>query len=189
MTVFPFLEAHLQFLTHKNPSLAPGNETNINVKMVHTSKSLSSRSITTTSSEDEQSTENQHQEQQEWQREWEQRPHDRHSHNTSWWQAGTAHAFMLQQWAEQPAGGHSSTSDFFARSMSSSTMPALRLMATHHDDHGDDDLPDCDETPGARQKFVLAVIESALKILDTYGDEDDHENMKMNQESNILLPQ
>ena len=69
-------------------------------------------------------------------------------------------------------------------------MPSsLLLMAAAHDIDDDGDISDCDETPGARQDFVLAVIESALKILDTYGEEDNNENMNMNQESNILLPQ
>lgn len=83
--------------------------------------------------------------------------------------------------------------------MSSTTMPSVpslllaQRFKNHEDEtagvsgahHGHDDH----ETPGTGQDFVLAVIESALKILGTYEEDDKEENSRYNESDILLLPQ
>ena len=54
--------------------------------------------------------------------------------------------------------------------------------AAHHHHHGLYDH----ETPGTRQDFVLAVIESALMTLDIQHEDEEEYTTCIHQESNIL---
>ena len=145
-----------------------------------------SLSATTTSSGQESTRNHQEQEQggEQEQEEWQ----DHFQPRTSW--EASAEAFLWQPW---PAPLRPSS--VYVTSSRSNTVPSLpRLLPL--DQENDHETAPCwhharhEQEPGAHRDFLLAVIDSALEILDNYG-EDKKESTYQHHESNIRrhLPQ
>ena len=176
-TTRPFAEStvfHISFLPQRNGDENNPNTNKINETMFDKSTSLSA----TTTSAGQESTRN-HQEQEQ----------GREQEQQQEWQDNfqpSAEAFLWQPW---PAPLRPSS--VYVTSSRSNTVPSLpRLLPL--DQENDHETAPCwhharhEQEPGAHRDFLLAVIDSALEILDNYG-EDKKESTYQHHESNIRL--